>query len=145
MIKFNTLEAKRSKSVLRGHNSTIEINLNQSIDQELKNMVRHFSRAEMKLQSNMFKNLFSNPQEEIKRKLKLRLSDIRNIKPANNSINLPARLKSFLFEATQWLSGAANSTDDLNELDFFKDIKLSESGDIFKGDLKSNLPHGRGL
>lgn len=45
----------------------------------------------------------------------------------------------------RWLETALLETEELNEKEFTKDFKLTETGEIFKGESSKDIPNGRGL
>ena len=75
----------------------------------------------------------------------MRLNGLKKIKPARENIELPTKFRSFLFDAIRWIETALESKEEINEADFFKEFKLSESGDIFKGESQKEVPSGRGI
>ena len=92
-----------------------------------------------------FNDLFWNSLDSMKSKLKVRLNGLKKIKPANESIELPTKFRTFLFDAIRWIESAIEAKEDINENEFFKEFKLSESGDIFKGESQKDIPSGRGI
>ena len=88
---------------------------------------------ELKLQDVTFKNLFSYDSKEIKLKLAKKLAQIKEIGPAHPNIILPSKFVNFIFEVKQWLESGIRGIETLKEKEFFKYFKLTESGDIFKG------------
>ena len=105
----------------------------KAIDTQIQKAVRKISANELKLQDITFKNLFSYDSKEIKLKLAKRLKQIKEIWPAHPNIKLPSKFVNFIFEVKQWLESGIRGIETLKENEFFKYFKLTEAGDIFKG------------
>ena len=77
-------------------------------------------------------------------KLKRRLECIRLIQVAHKNVKIHDELKQFHRECIFWLERITEQGA-IKEVDFLSDLRLTEKGDIFKGDHNGILPNGYGF
>ena len=80
------------------------------------------------------KNLFVKPLEIMKSKLERRLESLSSLNPANKYIKLSANQNSFIKDCKRWLEKAIHTDIIVADESFTKEFKLTESGDIYKGE-----------
>ena len=138
----------------QNNSSKVRLNLEQirsktsfkkTVEREFTNITSYFNQKMAENKEISYTNLLSESINVLKSKLKARLEGLKKIKPAHSNIELPSKFRVFLFDVTRWIETALLSTEDISDQEFFKEFKLSESGDIFKGESQKNIANGRGI
>lgn len=102
------------------------------------------------------KNLFQHPASMVKTKLKKRLAALKSLSSLNNNAQVSANQKTFMKECSNWLEKIITnygklkqyltfSLLDLKDKSLFNEFRLTESGDIFKGEGNTDYSNGYGI
>ena len=115
------------------------------LDIKINKLVRSINSKSQDCQGTDMKNLFLSPVDIVKSKLEKRLKALECLSPINKHIKLSSNQSSFMRELKLWLEKAINTDFIIFDTEFINEFKLTESGDIYKGENNSKFAHGNGV
>ena len=115
------------------------------LDIRIGKLVRLDNSKSQDFHESSMKNLFMNPIDIVKSRLEKRLKKLDRLSPLNKFIKLSSNQCSFMRELKRWLEKAINTDFIIFDEGFVNEYKLTESGDIYKGENNNGFAHGNGI
>ena len=128
--------AKKLPKIGSCDKDTLDIKINNLV--KVQGVVTDYSLHDSKYSFQKSNSLMQEKFEE-------RLEDLRDLVPENKQIKLSTNQKSFILECGKWLQKAIENPGCFNDEAFIKQFKITESGDIYKGEHNGDAAQGHGI
>ena len=115
------------------------------LDVTIGKLTKSYDFKAKDINGTKMENLFINSLDTLKSKLTKRLDALNVLVPGNKFIKLSGNQTSFLKECKRWLEKAISSDAIISDDSFINEFKLTESGDIYRGESNKEYPHGNGI